>query len=172
MAEKLTNFKQALTFVEWAKNQESILFILDASNIIHKSSKKISIKRLLALIDYLHSIKNAIVIAILSAYKAKELGEEESIESLKSQDLLFIAPSKQHDDWLMLELARKKNGIIISNDRFREYANYYPDIIYSRLLSYFIVDFKDTENFVLIPEVELYLNDLTKYEIVSTLTIQ
>eukprot|EP01054_Gregarina_sp_Poly1_P010868 Gregarina_sp_Poly_1__10867@NODE_845_length_6002_cov_108_680371_g610_i0_p5_GENE_NODE_845_length_6002_cov_108_680371_g610_i0NODE_845_length_6002_cov_108_680371_g610_i0_p5_ORF_typecomplete_len154_score30_74RNase_Zc3h12a/PF11977_8/1_8e27PRORP/PF16953_5/3_4e08_NODE_845_length_6002_cov_108_680371_g610_i030683529 len=42
------------------------------------------------------------------------------LQSLRSQGLLHVVPSKDYDDSYILEFARMKDGFVLSNDQFRD----------------------------------------------------
>ena len=155
MTDKLTNIKKGIELSLWVKCQNSILFILDGSNIIHKTKDIIESQRLNKITEYLESIPESEIIIFMTPRKMKKLVELKQFESIKGKELIYVTPATQHDDWLMLEIARKKKGIIISNDKYQEYQNYYPDLIPLRVLTYLIITIKKSESVVLIPELEI-----------------
>ena len=162
MTEKLTNIKKGLELSRWASNCERILLILDGCNIVHKKKEIIDPQRLNVITDYLQTIPNAEIVIFMTPSKKKKLEDLNQFESIKRKDLLYITPASQHDDWLMIELAKKKNGIILSNDKFQEYKPYYEEIIPSRVLTYLIIELKSSEKVVLIPELDILKKELNK----------
>lgn len=117
----------------------NLVFIVDGNNVAFDKGKKGKIKRIQAMIEYLQS--HGEVLIIISPSLRYRIDERRALESLIAQQLILQTPNGIDMNTFLLEASGKTKGLIISNDQFREYRKKYPRIG-SKLLPYMMIPFQ------------------------------
>lgn len=108
--------------------REKRMIVIDGSNVAYKHSvvkkKEFSVKGLSLCIDYFqkrgHDVK--VVIPEFRMLKGKST-DPETIRILNSQGIVILTPNKSYDDRFVLDIAIEFDGVVISNDKFRDIIN-------------------------------------------------
>ena len=77
--------------------------------------------------------------------------DPETLRRMKDQGKIYTSPGFNHDDSFVIESAIRDNGLIVSNDLYRDYANNMKfeldyAILQSRIISYSFINNKFTPN--------------------------
>lgn len=138
---------------------EKLSFVVDGLNFLYNNKRRrISIKRLINLCEFLQSYSDDIYILLPKYYEFK-YKDSNDFQNLIDSKRIFTIPSNENDDLFIIEFAKKVNGFIISNDRFREFQEEYP--IVEKMTLPFIVIEKDGIIHIIIPS----LSQLTTKEV-------
>lgn len=106
---------------------EKCMIVIDGSNVAYKHSvekKEFSVKGLSICIDYFkkrgHDVK-----VVIPEFRMKigKSTDPETIKVLYSQGIVILTPNKSYDDRFVLDIAIEFNGVVISNDKFRDIIN-------------------------------------------------
>ncbi len=107
-------------------------FILDGSNIAYSNpiSNKPSIRNVLnckkKLINLGVPEKNILILFGSGIRHKISEGELMLFEKLINEPTISQAPAGRDDDWFIIDFARKNNSYIITNDRYLDYREKYP----------------------------------------------
>lgn len=104
--------------------------VIDASNVAHTNKKEDSkplMSNILAAVDALKESGDEFVI-IADASLRHEIDDKEQYEKLLESDNVEEAPAGMDADHFILELATNENAKILSNDKFRDYADEFTNI--------------------------------------------
>ena len=77
--------------------------------------------------------------------------DPETLRRMKDQGKIYTSPGFNHDDSFVIESAIRDNGLIVSNDLYRDYANNMKfeldyAVLQSRIISYSFINNKFTPN--------------------------
>ncbi|MFX0094111.1 MAG: hypothetical protein ACFFBD_20400, partial [Candidatus Hodarchaeota archaeon] len=72
---------------------------------------------------YSHEIK-----IIISAALKYDIDDPEQVSRLINADMVWEAPAGSYDDLFVIEIAKKHNAYIVSNDRYLDIQENYPEI--------------------------------------------
>lgn len=109
--------------------------VIDASNVAHANKKEDSkplMSNILAAVKALEESGDEFVI-IADASLRHEIDDKEKYEKLLESDNVEEAPAGMDADYFILELASNENARILSNDKFRDYADEFTNINAIRL---------------------------------------
>lgn len=109
--------------------------VIDASNVAHANKKEGSkplMSNILAAVKALEESGDEFVI-IADASLRHEIDDKEKYEKLLESDNVEEAPAGMDADHFILELASNENARILSNDKFRDYADEFTNINAIRL---------------------------------------
>lgn len=109
--------------------------VIDASNVAHANKKEGSkplMSNILAAVKALEESGDEFVI-IADASLRHEIDDKEKYEKLLESDSVEEAPAGMDADHFILELASNENARILSNDKFRDYADEFININSIRL---------------------------------------
>ncbi|WP_337860567.1 hypothetical protein [Ferroplasma sp.] len=100
--------------------------IIDGSNVAlyglkSKEKKKAVLQNILKVIEKLKDLKASDIITICDANISYLIDEKEKFNEMVANNKLIISPSGIKADVFILDYAREKNCLIVSNDKFREY---------------------------------------------------
>lgn len=143
--------------VATAKGNSNLRFIvIDGSNVAmtHGNDEVFSCRGIKICVDYFvhrgHRVKAWV--PLTKTYQKQgpnpPVINQEILEELKKQGYLGYTPARtlnhkhfvSHDDPFILELAKKEDAVIVSNDNFREFVQEFRSIIEDRVLSYVFSD--------------------------------
>jgi hypothetical protein len=104
------------------------IVIVDGSNVamygMSKSGKKRALlENILSVINKLKEFKAAEIITICDANIRYNIDEKEKLDRMIDNKSIILAPSGIRADMFILDYAREKNCLIVSNDKFRDYRN-------------------------------------------------
>lgn len=100
---------------------------IDGSNVAYRHSvdkKEFSVKGLSLCIEYFqkrgHDVK-----AVVPEFRMRRgrSTDPEKIKELNSQGIVILTPNKSYDDRFLLDIAIEFDGVVISNDKFRDIIN-------------------------------------------------
>lgn len=130
--------------------QKKRMVVIDGNNVSygHLNGKMFSVKGLEICIKYFKKLGHEVV-AVVPQYKLKKTQstDQELLQKLHRQGDVILAPSKNlpgqysspYDDRLILSVAEKFDGVIVSNDNFRDLLDSSPEwrrIIETRVIGY------------------------------------
>ncbi|XP_058125146.1 probable ribonuclease ZC3H12C isoform X2 [Anopheles ziemanni] len=130
--------------------QKKRMVVIDGNNVSygHLNGKMFSVKGLEICIKYFKKLGHEVV-AVVPQYKLKKTQstDQELLQKLHRQGDVILAPSKNlpgqysspYDDRLILSVAEKFDGVIVSNDNFRDLLDSSPvwrRIIETRVIGY------------------------------------
>ncbi len=100
--------------------------IIDGSNVAlyglkNSDKKKAVLGNILAVIEKLKEGKASQIITICDANIRYIIDEKEKFNKMVASKTLILSPSGIKADTFILDYAREKNCLIVSNDKFREY---------------------------------------------------
>lgn len=104
--------------------------VIDASNVAHFSQNNISkplMSNILAAVNALEESGDEFVI-ISDASLRHKIDDKETFEKLLESDNVEEVPSGNDADHFILDIATKENAKILSNDKFRDYADEFRNI--------------------------------------------
>lgn len=132
------------------ETQKKRMVVIDGNNVSygHLNGKMFSVKGLEICIKYFKKLGHEVV-AVVPQYKLKKTQstDQELLQKLHRQGDVILAPSKNlpgqysspYDDKLILSVAEKFDGVIVSNDNFRDLLDSSPvwrRIIQTRVIGY------------------------------------
>jgi uncharacterized protein YydD (DUF2326 family) len=100
--------------------------IIDGSNVAlyglkNKGKKEAVLKNILTVIEKLKELKASNIITICDANIRYIIDDKENFNKMVADKKLIISPSGIKADVFILDYAREKNCLVVSNDKFREY---------------------------------------------------
>ncbi len=104
------------------------IVIIDGSNVamygMSKTGKKnAKIENIMAVINKLKEYKASEIITICDANIRYTIDDKDKLDSMIEDKSVILAPSGIRADMFILDYARQKNCLIVSNDKFRDYRN-------------------------------------------------
>lgn len=110
---------------------ENVVFVIDVMNVVtvlHGSKKIYKFERLKLLIDEIKSINdNILFFAVTPKYLQKKIdNKDEYLKFIKSDSpniIEFHPRSEINNDNYFIEIAKKSDGFIITNDILRDYPD-------------------------------------------------
>ncbi len=104
------------------------IVIIDGSNVamygMSKSGKKkAKLENILTVINKLREYKASEIITICDANIRYTVDDKQKLDSMIEDKSVILAPSGIRADLFILDYAREKNCLIVSNDKFRDYRN-------------------------------------------------
>jgi len=107
--------------------------VIDGDNVLrYGNRKKVDLNLLLKVIENLTK-KGLDLITLVSAKTRYYVEDSQHFEDLLTQGTIIEIPAKTENDLYILEIAKKFQARILSNDLFREYFNRYPKTVKNRL---------------------------------------
>jgi hypothetical protein len=102
--------------------------IIDGSNVAlyglkNSEKKKGVLNNILEVIKKLKELKASEIITICDANIRYLIDEKDKFNQLVANKTLILSPSGIKADTFILDYAREKNCLIVSNDKFREYRD-------------------------------------------------
>ena len=79
-------------------------------------------------------------VVLVDAKLRHEIDEPEEYESLVDKSMIRQAPAGTDADYFILSFAREFNARVVSNDRFRDLASGFQDVIEHRVIRYMVVE--------------------------------
>ena len=115
----------------WFTPLERKTAIVDISNVAWQNrnedaGEKATLNNVLILLKALSALSFETVIGIADASLPHQIDEAERVEELRSVMELTLTPANQSADPHILEVARKRNAVIITNDKYREWIELDP----------------------------------------------
>ncbi|MFW9996495.1 MAG: hypothetical protein ACFFD4_30910 [Candidatus Odinarchaeota archaeon] len=107
------------------------LFIVDGDNVMGEMENNFIIEKLLSLLSAISPLGDIIV--IVSAATRHRIDDVHEYRKLLRSRAIFQAPAGIDEDAYILEIASETGGIVVSNDRFREYEHLYREVIAKKL---------------------------------------
>jgi len=104
--------------------------VIDGMNVgmAHGLHRKFSVQGLVLAYEYFTERSNPV--AIFLPRKRWAMGSEQDkilLTALEQAEILFMVPSMSYDDRFIIKYADNKNGIILSNDRYRDVLEENPE---------------------------------------------
>lgn len=127
---------------------EAMTFIIDGNNVVFNNTKQPRLQQLLVLMKELKKFGK--VISIVSHELRFRIDDKRGLDSYIQKRKIYQTPKGVDADSFILETSKQLNGIIISNDHFKQYKNEYTREI-SRRQPFMIVRLKDGRNQPIIP---------------------
>ncbi len=119
--------------------------VLDVSNVAlygEKKREKGSIERVLVAIKTLQD-RGFRVIAVSDASLRYKIDKPDKLEKLIELGKVIQAPSGTPADYFILSIAESEYGIVVSNDSFKDWRDYFPWIKDKRrVVRYLVIDGK------------------------------
>ena len=112
------------------ENKPDVVLIIDGNNVVFNERKELQLKRLLVLRKDIKLIGKCFV--VVSHSLKYRIDNQEELEKLLLRDDFIETPNGVENDLYILEMARKLNAYIVSNDKFRQYKDLYSEIIDKR----------------------------------------
>ncbi len=109
--------------------------VIDASNVAHFSknnNNQPQISNILAAVKALEESGDEFVI-IADASLRHEIDDKEKFEELLNNDNVEEVPAGNDADHFILEIAEKENAKVLSNDKFRDYADEFRNVALMRI---------------------------------------
>ncbi|EQB74579.1 MAG: hypothetical protein AMDU4_FER2C00003G0024 [Ferroplasma sp. Type II] len=102
--------------------------IIDGSNVAlyglkNSQKKKAVLNNILEVINKLKALKASEIITICDANIRYLIDDTEKFNQMVANRTLIISPSGIKADTFILDYAREKNCLIVSNDKFRDYRD-------------------------------------------------
>ena len=120
--------------------RQKCLVVLDAPNIARKHGKKsFSSKGLLICVDYWRNKGHKVVAFLPEHYVSRKpnpgatmtvseylepkliVDDKSILDKLERQEVLFYTPPQDYDDSYCIQYARQNNGVIVTNDLYRDH---------------------------------------------------
>jgi hypothetical protein len=104
------------------------IVIIDGSNVAmygmsKTGKKKAKIENIMAVINKLKEYKASEIITICDANIRYTIDDKDKLDSMIEDKSVILAPSGIRADMFILDYARQKNCLIVSNDKFRDYRS-------------------------------------------------
>jgi hypothetical protein len=103
------------------------LIVLDGLNVAlaHGRSEFFSVEGLKIAIDYFQMRGHSVLVCLPRPATSKENKRRapRNITELIAEELIVFTPPQDYDDSYTLQLAQNRNGIIVSNDMFRDWVS-------------------------------------------------
>ncbi len=102
--------------------------IIDGSNVAHSAPQA------KARLDYIQHLRTKLEeegyepIVIVDAALRHQIDDAPAYEALQEDGRIRQAPAGTDADWFILSFASELDAMIVSNDRFREYREEFPDL--------------------------------------------
>ncbi len=102
--------------------------IIDGSNVAHSAPQA------KARLDYIQHLRTKLEdegyepIVIVDAALRHQIDDAPAFEALENDGRIRQAPAGTDADWFILSFASELDAVIVSNDRFREYLDEFPDL--------------------------------------------
>ena len=132
--------------------------IIDGNNVAYNSEKSPKYSNIHEMKNYLHSIYTGSLITVVSSALKSNIDEKNTFEKAINNGLIRRSPAGESDDYYALSLSKRYNGVIISNDLYREHKGPYETIKWRRI-GYMICSYGEKTE-VIIPFFDHY--DLLK----------
>ena len=100
-----------------------------------------SCRGLKIVIDYFNKLGHTNVKCVVPEFrKSTKMSDRptmnpEILDELKENDEIIFTANKVYDDDILIQMAVKTNAVIVSNDKFRDFANYKNPVVVSYLKS-------------------------------------
>ncbi|MFX0173515.1 MAG: hypothetical protein ACFE9L_16610 [Candidatus Hodarchaeota archaeon] len=111
-------------------------FLVDGNNVVFNKQKEAKLERLINLKNELITIGKCYT--VVSHELRFRIDDRNNLKKLISSNDVIQTPKKVDCDLYILEIARKLNAYLVSNDNFRQYKSYYPDVLCKRLHFLFV----------------------------------
>jgi uncharacterized membrane protein len=120
------------------KSNDNLIYLLDGSNLLRREqdARGISLDVICSIIDYLkdHGLNyyvffDANARHVLEENNKAELKRFDSLLKKDSSHFQLVPGGKPADDSLLHEAHENPNAIILTNDRYRDYSQKYPDVL-------------------------------------------
>ncbi|XP_076449795.1 uncharacterized protein LOC143286093 [Babylonia areolata] len=139
-------------------NSDLRFIVVDGSNVAmsHGNGKEFSCRGIKICVEHFvsrgHRVKAWVPLTKTYQNKAwlrhPPVTNQEILEELKERGLLGYTPARTlnhkhivcYDDHFILELAKREDAVVVSNDNFREFNDEYAFIVENRVLSYVFSD--------------------------------
>lgn len=109
-----------------ARNNRGRTAIVDASNVANSApAARARLGYLLLLLERLRE-EGFQPIVVADAGLARRIDDPDGYAALVADGTVIAAPPGVQADELILELAGRHGAVVVSNDRFREWADRYP----------------------------------------------
>jgi len=114
--------------------------VIDGSNVAfcHGKDKEFSPEGINIVINYFRDRGHADIVVYAPEFREREkhTSNPDLMKELKDNKYLFYTPDKSSDDDFILRRAAKYGGVVVSRDKFRNYADVkeYDEVITNRLL--------------------------------------
>ena len=113
--------------------------LVDGSNVAHSSEgEKARLHNIRLVVEKLHE-DGLEPIVVADAALRHQIDEPEKYESLIEEGEIRQAPAGTDADYFILSFARELNAFIVSNDRFRDRQDSFPEAR-ERMIRYMIVE--------------------------------
>lgn len=121
-----------------AKSDQRRVAIIDGSNVAHAGEKHTHLQNITHVCSKLTEERYK-PIAVVDAALRHNIDDGENFERMVDDGRIKQAPAGTDADYFILSFARELNGYVVSNDRFREHAGEFGDVL-GRVIRYMIVD--------------------------------
>ena len=106
------------------------LIVLDGANVAHARGipYNFSVKRLLVAYNYFKENGHDVVIFLpRRLYLCAKPDDQVILNALEEREVLCLVQDLAYDDWFIIEHAHQNQGIIISNDKYRDVLETNPE---------------------------------------------
>lgn len=103
------------------------MIVIDGSNVAFRHSvdkKEFSVKGLSICIEYFQKLGHDVK-AVVPEFRMRrdKTTDPDTLKELESKGIVILTPSKSYDDRFVLNIAIEFDGVVISNDKFRDIIN-------------------------------------------------
>lgn len=119
------------------KEMERLIIIVDVSNVAYNQNPLPKLKYILLIKKKLSNQKKDALFITTPSLKYK-INKKEVFSQMISSGIIVESPAERPDDLYILEIAKRLNGFVLSNDCFHQYKEIYSEVL-ERRITYMII---------------------------------